>query len=144
MRKLQNEKASQIRVFSCRSPETQQNAAVNKLSRLLSLRLRVDFLGGEGGGWKAGCIHLHQKKSFSAFAIVQNEEFQQSVSGGVKRCEEIMGPSTLFTLTWGLPKPVMGMTLHPSLAVSSTHFHPHVPLARDQWSQLWFPNLWRV
>lgn len=77
----------------------------------------------------AGCIHLHQKeKSFSAFAIVQNEEFQQSGSrregGEVKRCEEIMGPFTLFTLTWGLPKPVMGMTLS---SFPRCHFHTFPP-----------------
>lgn len=68
-----------------------------------------------------------------------------------------MGPFTLFRMTWGLPKPVMGMSLSscperlPSLAVIFTHFHPRSPFARHYWLQLWFSgeicgefNEWRV
>lgn len=99
-----------------------------------------------------GRLHsFASEKSFSAFAIVQDEEFQQSGSrGGVKRCEEIMGPFTLFRMTWGLPKPVMGMSLSscPERLPSLSFSHISTPTSRslvitDRSSDS-LANLWRV
>jgi len=56
----------------------------------------------------------------------------QGAEEGLKRCEEIMGPFTLFRVTWGLPKPVTGMSLSscPERLPSLSFSHISTPAAR--------------
>lgn len=63
--------------FCCKNQEKIKENKKEQKTKTMKI-LQAESLKKKKPPEKAGCGHLHQKTSFSAFAIVRDEEFLQS------------------------------------------------------------------